>query len=164
MRTLFTPWRYRYISMSSEAEKGCFFCQAAVAPVESEPLVLWRSSHHLVMLNRYPYTNGHVMVAPLDHLADPLQASEEAQAEFWPLVLSCQRVLSTAYSPSGFNMGLNLGQAAGAGVPGHFHFHVVPRWSGDTNFMTVVGSVRLVPEANLDVARKLRPLFEQELG
>lgn len=161
MQTIFTPWRFAYISMSAEQE-GCFFCQAVADPDDQNRLVVWAGRHYLVMLNRYPYTNGHLMVAPVDHVADPQQSDTGAKAEFWPLVLKCQRVLSQAYSPHGFNMGLNLGRAAGAGVPGHFHFHIVPRWEGDTNFMTVLGSVRLVPEEPQQVLEKLRPLFVDE--
>lgn len=163
METLFTPWRFTYISVSDN-EAGCFFCQAAEDPDDSERLVVFMGRRHLVMLNRYPYTNGHLMVAPLEHIADPQDCDEETEREFWPLVLKCQRVLRRAYDPDGFNMGINIGQAGGAGVPGHFHFHIVPRWGGDTNFMTVLGEVRLIPEDPTQVMQKLIPLFaEREL-
>lgn len=162
MQTIFTPWRFRYISMSSTEDAGCFFCDAAASPDDPESLVVWLGDSHLVMLNRYPYTNGHLMVAPLEHIADPLSSSPEAQAEFWPLVLRCQEVLEEVYAPGGFNMGLNLGKASGAGVPTHYHFHIVPRWEGDTNFMSVLGGVRLVPEEPEQVAVKLRPMFSEE--
>ena len=161
MQRIFTPWRFKYVSMSA-AQEGCFFCQAAEDPDDQERLIVWREPHYLVMLNRYPYTNGHLMVAPVKHVADPQQSETVAQSEFWPLILRCQRVLQRAYSPHGFNMGLNLGRAAGAGVPGHYHFHIVPRWDGDTNFMTVLGEVRLVPEVPDQVLEKLRPLFADE--
>ncbi len=161
MQTLFTPWRFEYISMSNEDE-GCFFCHAAELQRDSETLVVWRGEFHFVILNRYPYTNGHLMVAPVAHMADPQEASPPAQGEFWPMVLRCQAVLNSVYSPNGFNMGLNLGSAAGAGVPSHYHFHIVPRWRGDTNFMSVLGGVRLVPEEPAQVAEKLRPLFAEE--
>jgi ATP adenylyltransferase len=120
--------------------------------------------HHLVMLNLHPYSSGHLMVAPLEHLSSPLESSEEAQAEFWPLVLKCQRVLTQAYAPQGLNLGMNLGKPAGAGVPGHFHFHLVPRWAGDTNFMTVLAEVRLVPEDLRQTRERLRALFAEEEG
>lgn len=161
MQTLFTPWRYRYISMSDEQE-GCFFCRAVEEPDDPERLVVWAGQRYFVMLNRFPYTNGHLMVAPLEHRSDPQGGDPEAELEFWPLILRCQRVLSRAYKPHGFNMGLNLGRAAGAGVPGHYHFHIVPRWDGDTNFMTVLGDVRLVPEEPTEVRDRLRPLFADE--
>ena len=146
----------------NDQDEGCFFCQAAASRDQVDSLVVWRGEHHLVMLNRYPYTNGHLMIAPLEHIADPGLSGTDAQLEFWPLVLESQGVLSSVYSPDGFNMGLNLGSAGGAGVPSHYHFHVVPRWEGDTNFMTVLGGIRLVPEEPAQVAEKLRPLFEKE--
>jgi ATP adenylyltransferase len=159
MQTLFTPWRYVYIT--ARAPSGCFFCAAAGEPGADE-LVVHRAAHHLVMLNLHPYTNGHLMVAPYAHLAAPRDAAPEARQEFWPLVLQAQRVLERAYGPDGFNLGMNLGSGAGAGVPGHFHFHVVPRWQGDTNFMSVVAEVRLVPEDLAAAASRLRTLFAQE--
>ncbi len=163
-QVLYTPWRYAYIT-GDESERGtpeapgCFFCAAARAGDRPERLVVHRTRHHLVMLNRYPYSSGHLMVAPLDHVASPEDASEEAVAELWPLVLRARAVLEEAYSPDGMNLGMNLGAAAGAGVPGHFHFHLVPRWRDDSNFMGVVGGVRLVPEDPLAAREKLRRLF-----
>lgn len=159
MKNLFTPWRYDYIKGHAEPDPGCFFCAAAAAPDDPERLVVLVARHHLVMLNRHPYTNGHLMVAPLEHLGSPDLASEEAQAELWPLVLACRGVVSEYSSPDGFNLGLNDGAAAGAGVPGHYHFHVVPRWSGDTNFMGAVADTRMVPQALDDTWRDLRHRF-----
>ncbi len=162
MQNLFAPWRYRYITQAKPAVDDCFFCAAARRPDDPESLVVWVARHHLVMLNRHPYTNGHLMVAPLAHLASPLDSDAAAQAEFWPAVLTAQRVLDAAYHPGGFNLGMNLGTPAGAGVPGHFHFHVVPRWTGDTNFMSVVAEVRLVPEDLGTTRERLRELFRRE--
>jgi len=162
MDTLFTPWRYSYISQAP-ADDECFFCAAARDPdaVETpDGLVVAKTGHHLVMLNLHPYSSGHLMVAPLAHFASPQEEDEAARTEFWPLVLKVQRVLSGAYSPHGFNLGMNLGKPAGAGVPGHFHFHLVPRWSGDTNFMTVLAEVRLVPEDLRQTRDRLRQLFQ----
>ena len=161
MQTLYTPWRFKYISMS-EAQEGCFFCLAAAEPENDERLVVWQGDRFLVILNRYPYTNGHLMVAPLAHVADPASSDAPSRAEFWPIILRCQRALEEAYAPHGFNMGLNIGRAAGAGVPGHYHFHIVPRWEGDTNFISVLGDVRLIPEEPEQVLAKLRPLFADE--
>jgi len=161
METLFTPWRYAYIIQSAE-DTGCFFCAAGRCPDEQEGLVVHCTPHHLVMLNLHPYSSGHLMVAPLEHVSSPLDSPAEAQAEFWPLVLKAQRVLAKAYAPHGFNLGMNLGKPAGAGVPGHFHFHLVPRWSGDTNFMTVLAEVRLVPEDLGQSRERLRALFAEE--
>ena len=164
MEQLFTPWRYHYIASSaaSTASTDCFLCAAAAAPDDPEGLVVHRQRHHLVMLNLHPYSNGHLMVAPLAHQASPQEGDAEAVAEIWPLILKAQRVLSRAYAPHGFNLGANLGTSAGAGVPGHFHFHVVPRWTGDTNFMTVLGEVRLIPEDLRHSRDRLRELFSRE--
>ncbi len=161
MEILLTPWRYAYITKSAEPTE-CFFCAAARNPDDADGLVVATGSHHLVMLNLHPYSNGHLMVAPLAHLASPQESSEEARAEFWPLVLKSQRVLGAAYQPHGFNMGINLGTPAGAGVPSHYHFHVVPRWNGDTNFMTVLAGVRLLPEDLRHTRERLRALFSTE--
>jgi ATP adenylyltransferase len=159
MENLFTPWRYAYIRGTEPSSKGCFFCAAAAEPDDPERLVVFVASHHLVMLNRHPYTNGHLMVAPLIHVGSPADASAPARAELWPLVLACQEVLAGYSSPDGFNLGMNLGRAAGAGVPEHFHFHVVPRWQGDTNFMGAVADTRIVPQALDDTWRDLRHRF-----
>lgn len=161
MRSLLTPWRFAYITETS-SPKQCFFCAAVQDPAEPDRLVVHTTAHHVVILNRYPYTNGHLMIAPRLHIASPSESDPEAVAEFWPLVLACQRILERAYSPHGFNMGINLGRAGGAGVPEHYHFHVVPRWAGDTNFMSVVGETRLVPEEPEAIRKRLRPLFAEE--
>lgn len=161
MQRLFTPWRFKYITESFPPD-ACFFCDAAADPGDESRLVVYVGDHHLVMLNKYPYTNGHLLIAPLKHIANPLQAEEKASHELWPMVLRAIRVLEKAYSPQGFNLGMNLGTAGGAGVPGHYHYHVVPRWSGDTNFMTVLGDTRLLPEEPGAVITRLKPLFDQE--
>jgi ATP adenylyltransferase len=122
------------------------------------------ASHHLVILNRHPYNNGHMMVAPREHVAAPLLAAPRAQAELWQIVLLAQRVLTEAYDPPGMNVGLNLGTAAGAGVPDHYHVHVLPRWPGDTNFMTAVGQTRLIPESLEQTRERLQPLFARHGG
>jgi ATP adenylyltransferase len=162
MQQLFTPWRHAYITAGSETDSGCFFCAAARNPDDPNGLVVHAARHHLVMLNLHPYSSGHLMVAPLEHQATPQESGPEARAEFWPLVLKTQRILAEAYNPHGFNLGLNVGAAAGAGVPGHFHFHLVPRWTGDTNFMTVLAEVRLIPEDLRRSRERLRALFARE--
>ena len=165
MEVLFTPWRYAYIAghrkdpESLESATGCFLCDAAAAPDDAERLVVHAAAHHVVVLNRHPYSNGHLMVAPREHVASPQDASLAAREEAWPLLLLCQRVLAAAYRPDGMNVGLNLGKVAGAGVPDHYHVHLVPRWEGDTNFMTSIAETRLVPENLLQTRERLRPLF-----
>lgn len=127
----------------------CFFCAAATAPADQyKPrLLLWQTAHTLVLINRYPYTNGHLLVAPKEHIADPQDLTEEQFADFNRQFLKALALIKKAISPQGFNIGINLGRCAGAGVPGHLHQHVVPRWNGDTNFMHVVGEVKVVPQA-----------------
>jgi ATP adenylyltransferase len=159
MQVLFTPWRYAYITGQRGESAGCFLCEAAAAPEEAERLVVHTTAHHLVLLNRHPYSNGHLMVAPREHVASPQDASPAAQDESWGLLLLCQRVLQAAYAPGGMNVGMNLGKAAGAGLPDHYHLHLVPRWQGDTNFMTATADTRLVPEDLLQTRERLRPLF-----
>ena len=154
---------------SRETTRSCFFCAAAEVATqrplggieggrhggieEGKHLLVHSGEHHLVMLNRHPYSSGHLMVAPLEHIADPADAEPAVQSELWQIVLNARAALEVAYSPDGMNLGMNLGSAAGAGVPGHFHFHLVPRWKNDANFMAAVGNVRLVPE-DLDAARE----------
>jgi ATP adenylyltransferase len=170
METLFAPWRHAYITAprpdepagETPAAPDCFFCAAAARPDDPDGLVVHTGRHHLVMLNLHPYASGHLMVAPLEHLSSPLDSGEEARQEFWPLVLETQRVLAEAYRPHGFNLGMNLGAPAGAGVPGHFHFHLVPRWKGDTNFMTVLADTRVVPEDLRQARDRLRALFARK--
>jgi ATP adenylyltransferase len=161
MQTLFTPWRYSYITATGN-DDGCFLCRAAERPDDPESLVVLSTEHHVVLLNRHPYSNGHAMIAPRAHLASPELCDRAARDEFWPLVLRVRRAADRIWSPHGFNLGLNLGSAAGAGVPEHFHFHVVPRWSADTNFMTVVGEARVVPEELEPVRSKYLEALAQE--
>jgi len=167
MEVLFTPWRYAYVEghredrEDRESATGCFLCDAAAAPDDPERLVVHAAAHHVVLLNRHPYSNGHLMMAPREHVASPQDATAAAQAEAWSLLLRCQRALAAAYRPDGMNVGLNLGKVAGAGVPDHYHVHLVPRWEGDTNFMTSIAHTRLVPEDLLQTRARLRPLFAQ---
>lgn len=166
LERLWTPWRLVFIEQASApaaapAEPACFLCAKPAEPPERDRanLVLYRGERAYVLLNLYPYNAGHLMVAPYGHLGDlPALPAPEA-AEVWALTRQAVAVLTTAYRPQGFNVGLNLGTAAGAGVPGHLHVHVVPRWHGDTNFMPVVGHVKVLPETLEQTYDRLRPLF-----
>jgi ATP adenylyltransferase len=160
MDILFTPWRYEYLtSPKSDTPPACIFCVAARSHDPKETLTLFRSDRALVMLNRYPYTNGHLMVAPVAHEARLFDSNEGSLRALIRLTAESQRILSDVYRPDGFNVGMNFGQIAGAGVADHYHMHVVPRWSGDSNFMTVTARTRIVPE-DLDVTfDKLQPHF-----
>jgi ATP adenylyltransferase len=162
MEILFTPWRYSYLtSPKSETGAGCIFCNAAKSKGMRHTLTLYRSRQALVMLNRYPYTNGHVMVAPIAHDARLFESTDESLRALIRLTAEAQRILSDVYHPDGFNVGMNFGQIAGAGIADHYHLHIVPRWSGDANFMTVTARTRLVPE-ELDVTYdRLEKEFKQ---
>ena len=160
MDILFTPWRYSYLtSPKSDTPPACIFCAAARSREAKETLTLFRSDLALVMLNRYPYTNGHLMVAPIAHEARLFDSSEGSLRSLIRLTAEAQRILADVYRPDGFNVGMNFGQVAGAGVADHYHMHVVPRWSGDSNFMTVTARTRLVPEALEATYDKLQPHF-----
>src|SRR5438046_316881 len=161
MEVLFTPWRYPYLtSPKSEQNARCIFCDAANSKTPRQALTLYRTTSALVMLNRYPYTNGHLMVAPIAHDARLFDSSDDSLRALIRLTAEAQRILSDVYHPDGFNVGMNFGQVAGAGVADHYHLHIVPRWGGDTNFMSVTAQTRLVPE-ELDVTfDKLQPHFE----
>lgn len=149
------------MTASKHDAPGCIFCNAAAASDARETLTLLRTGAALVMLNRYPYTNGHLMVAPVAHEARLYDSTDASLRALIKLTAEAQRILSDVYSPDGFNVGMNFGHVAGAGVADHYHMHVVPRWGGDSNFMTVTAQTRLVPEA-LDVTfDKLLPRFEQ---
>jgi ATP adenylyltransferase len=149
-----------YMTQSSEDSKGrgCIFCDHLAADDE-EANIVYRGPAAFVILNAFPYNTGHLMVAPLRHAADLNQLSAEERHELMDLTTDAIEVLRTAMAPEGFNVGVNLGGVAGAGVPGHVHVHVVPRWGGDTNFMPVVGETKVLPEMLADTAAKLRPGF-----
>jgi ATP adenylyltransferase len=148
---LYAPWRMDYIrSIDKPEASACFLCDAANAATPEERksrLVLWATEHMVVLINRYPYTSGHLLIAPRAHKPDLGDLTDAEQADLTRQTIRAVRVLKDAMSPQGFNLGINLGRAAGAGVPGHLHQHAVPRWNGDTNFMTVVADIRVVPQA-----------------
>jgi ATP adenylyltransferase len=154
---LFAPWRYEYLV--SEKSNGCIFCAAAASSNDETSLVVYRGRSVFVVLNRYPYTNGHVMVAPYRHDAWLSESDGETRNEVIATLARAERILVSEYRTDGLNIGINFGSAAGAGVAGHYHVHVVPRWKGDTNFMTVTGDVRVVPEELEQTRRRLEPLF-----
>lgn len=162
MQILFTPWRYPYLTApKSEAPQPCIFCSAASSKRMRETLTLFRGQRALVMINRYPYTNGHLMVAPVAHEARLFDSTDASLRSLIRLTAEAQRILSDVYHPDGFNVGMNFGQIAGAGFADHYHVHIVPRWSGDSNFMTVTARTRLVPE-DLDVTYgRLQPHFRK---
>ena len=148
MDVLFTPWRYPYLtSPKSENAEGCIFCKAAQSKRTRDTLTLYCSNQALVMLNRYPYTNGHLMVAPIAHEARLFDSTDASLRALIRLTAESQRILSDVYHPDGFNVGMNFGRVAGAGVADHYHLHVVPRWSGDTNFMPLIADTHVIPQS-----------------
>lgn len=155
MKQLWSPWRMKYIQEDKNSGQ-CPFCEALSS---GDPLA-YHLVHHgekaFVILNRYPYTTGHVLILPLEHVEDLAELDPETRAEMGELINHALGVLREVYHPEGFNVGLNLGEAAGAGLPKHLHWHVVPRWSGDTNYMTAVGEVRVLPEALEDSYQKIK--------
>ena len=149
MQILWSPWRHEYIT-SSGFEKSlsdCIFCAAQQNPSDDKRnLVIHRAIHNFVILNRYPYISGHLMIAPYAHVGELRAAPKEATDEMMDLVKRCEQALRESYNPEGFNLGMNLGRVAGAGVSDHIHMHILPRWGGDTNFMSTVGETRVLPE------------------
>ncbi len=165
--TLWAPWRMDYIKSldappgtgatpagapPANAEAACFLCEnarvdLANAAQAAQHLLLWRNEHGLIVLNRYPYTTGHLLVAPVAHLEDLTDLTVDQQAGLMTLTVLAEKVVRLAFNPQGINIGINLGRCAGAGLPGHMHLHIVPRWNGDTNFVNVVGQVRIIPQA-----------------
>jgi ATP adenylyltransferase len=147
---VFAPWRIEYLRSLDKADGGeCFFCEAAAASGDEKKqrLVLWTTPHSVVLMNRYPYTNGHLLIAPRAHKAEMGDLSPDEMLDLQQQTARAIQLLRQAVSAQGFNVGINLGRCAGAGVPGHLHQHLVPRWAGDTNFISIVGETRIVPQA-----------------
>jgi ATP adenylyltransferase len=158
MDYLWTPWRYAYITAAGKNDgkpEGCVFCELPKLPDEDAKIV-HRGEHCYVILNSFPYTSGHVMVVPFAHLDELQKLPEAAAREMMALAQKMEGLLRRVYTPDGINLGMNIGRAAGAGIAGHVHMHVLPRWVGDTNFMTVTGESRVLPEALEETYRRIR--------
>ena len=149
-----------YVGSSGDEDQECIFC-AGLGRGDADAWILCRAEKTFALLNAYPYNTGHLMVAPTRHVADVTEMDAEERAELMEITIRSVAALREAMSPDGCNIGMNLGRVAGAGIPGHLHVHVVPRWSGDTNFMPVVGNTKVLPEMIDDTYRKLRPVFER---
>jgi ATP adenylyltransferase len=160
---LWSPWRLAYVTANREDE-GCVFCAALGDRDDSRSLVVHRGVTAFVLLNLYPYNNGHLMVVPNRHIANLASATVEELNEMMQLTRLAELALTETYEPHGLNMGINLGRPAGAGILDHLHLHVVPRWNGDTNFMTAVGETRVLPEDLQQAASRLRPAFARLAG
>lgn len=158
MERIFAPWRAEYVT-SQAAEPGCVLCRALEGAGREGSLVVHVAELSFVLMNLYPYSAGHLMIAPRRHVGSLTAATEAELSEMMALARRLEGVLEQAYRPEGVNLGMNLGRPAGAGVPDHIHLHVVPRWSGDTNFMTVVGGTRVIPEDPVAASARLRTYF-----
>jgi ATP adenylyltransferase len=159
---LWSPWRMEYIESAKDLpddEADCFLCSKPRAGDDVRALILTRSETSFVVLNAFPYNPGHVLVAPFRHVGELGGLSDDELLDSSHLLQSSVQALKTVMNPDGFNAGLNLGRVAGAGVPGHLHWHVVPRWNGDTNFMPVLGETRVLPESLESTYAKLKPAF-----
>jgi ATP adenylyltransferase len=155
---LWSPWRYQYIQ-ADKSGAGCIFCEKAAAQQDEENLIVHRADHNFLILNLYPYTTGHLMVVPYEHVDSLAKASEASLHEMMLLTRDAENRLESIYHPHGFNIGMNVGESAGAGVAGHIHMHVLPRWRGDANFLSTVGETRVMPEDLKVTWRKLKDAF-----
>jgi ATP adenylyltransferase len=146
MDRLWSPWRYTYISKAASSD-ACIFCAKFRENQDRENYIVYRGKRNFVMLNLYPYTNGHLMIAPYEHVPTLIDAQPETLSEMMALTREAESHLRATYNPAGLNLGMNIGESAGAGVAGHIHMHILPRWTGDANFMTAVGETRVLPES-----------------
>jgi ATP adenylyltransferase len=162
MDRLWSPWRYRYVSRADRTE-GCVFCHK---PEESdeEALILHRGLHNFVVLNLFPYTTGHLMVVPYQHTSDFEGLDTATAVEMMSLAQTAAGCLKRVYRPEGLNLGMNLGECAGAGIADHLHMHILPRWTGDSNFMTTVGETRVMPEELGDTWRRMSEAFREAVA
>ena len=152
---IWAPWRMKYI-LASKKEEGCFLCKAGESRDDAANLVVYRAKLCFCILNRYPYNNGHLLVAPYAHKPDLCDLTPEESADAVAAICEMQRRMRSAMKPDGFNIGINIGKISGAGLPGHIHFHIVPRWEGDTNFMPVLADTKVIPQALEEVYRLLK--------
>ncbi len=168
MEHLWTPWRMKYLQGSDkpagEGSAGCIFCvkPAQAQTCDGDNLIVRRGEHAFVILNRYPYNNGHLMVVPYLHASNLEQLDTPTLTEMMLLVKQALAVLGVVYKPQAFNLGMNIGEASGAGIAEHIHLHVVPRWAGDTNYMTVVGQTRVIPEDLSETCKRLSAAWPRE--
>jgi ATP adenylyltransferase len=166
MEFLWSPWRSTYIdsfkSQGANKEETCFICEGIQSAGEdSQRLILQRRDHCVIMMNKYPYTTGHLLIAPLRHIGDYTELSNDELLDILKAVRNSISIIDKVLSPQGYNMGVNIGKAAGAGLPGHIHFHLVPRWSGDKNFMSVIGETNIISFSNEDIYKKLKECYDK---
>jgi ATP adenylyltransferase len=153
MDKLWAPWRIIYVQKAKK-QKGCLFCRAAQQAKSA--FVVFTTAHSVCLLNIFPYNNGHLMVAPRRHVKDPGQLRPEEAVDLWQALVRAQKLLGQVLAPAGYNIGINIGDVAGAGIPGHLHVHIVPRWKGDTNFMPALAGVKIISQSLEQLIRLLR--------
>ena len=160
MKVLWAPWRMEYVS-SDDSKGECIFCPGEDRSRDEERLILFIDKWSIVLMNRFPYINGHLLIAPLKHVSTFEELLTEEKLDLMTMLEKSIDILKKVMNPGGFNVGLNMGKVAGAGVEDHIHFHVVPRWEGDTNYMSIFGEVRVIPEHIKDTYQKLLPFFKE---
>ena len=157
MEQIWAPWRIKYIQM--EKTEGCVLCDNPRQSTDAQNYILYRGDKNFIIMNSYPYNPGHLLVSPYRHIASLEQLTDEELNEHFEIVSRSIKILRQVFNPSGFNIGINMGKIAGAGIDDHFHTHIVPRWQGDTNFMPVISNVRVLPEALAETYEKLKDKF-----
>ena len=157
MEKIWAPWRIEYIQM--EKPEGCILCDKPKEDSDTSNYILYRGDKNFIIMNSYPYNPGHLMIAPYRHVVNLEELSDEELHEHWQIVNRSLRILREVFNPGGFNIGINMGRVAGAGLEGHVHTHIVPRWQGDTNFMPVISDVRVIPQALAETYKKLKDKF-----
>ena len=161
MDHLWSPWRYQYLTTAPPVQ-GCIFCAVSADTHDEANLIVHRATHNFIILNKFPYTSGHLMVVPYAHASELSAITDAAAAEMMALARATEGHLLSIYRPDGLNIGMNIGESAGAGIAGHIHMHVLPRWGGDANFMTTIGETRILPEALEDTWRRLSAAFSSQ--
>ena len=164
MKQLWSPWRSTYIDSFGDEEKNheCFLCSASMSE-SNDPLVIAESEYTIVIMNRYPYNAGHILLSPKRHCPDTILLTDEEYLDLMLMTRTLQNVLLAVYSPHGFNIGMNLGEAGGAGVPGHLHLHIVPRWNGDTNFMSTISDAKVISSSMEKIVQELKAGYQSFL-
>jgi ATP adenylyltransferase len=161
MKKLWAPWRFEYIASANESDEECIFCTKPKESNDRQNLIAYRSQHSFVMLNKYPYNNGHLMIVPYIHECDLGKLSDEVLLDLQHSLQKSILALNNTMHPHGLNIGINIGRTAGAGIDQHLHYHLVPRWNGDTNFMPVIAETKVVSESLKESWRKLKKEFDK---
>jgi ATP adenylyltransferase len=159
MDYLWAPWRMNYIQNVDEKKGGCVFCELQEEKKDKDNLILFRGRNNFVIMNLYPYNNGHLLIVPFAHVADCTLLEDQVSSELWRLLCRCKKILASAFHPDGFNIGMNIGRASGAGIDQHIHMHIVPRWNGDTNFMPVTAATKVISQSLAEGYDQLIPYF-----